>query len=116
MSNDDVIRISDEDMDNASHLNLMADGNQRANSHLAGWVPGKQPAPTKEAVDIILCIDTSGSMEASDYPPTRLQAAKNAALMFTKRKVVQNYNDRVGVIGFGGGARLVHPLMAIWIK
>jgi len=72
------------------------------------WTPGARPS--KQPVDIVLCIDTSGSMAATDYRPDRLQAAKDAAKLFATRKVTQNYNDRVGVIGFGGSARVVHPL------
>lgn len=60
----------------------------------------------KAPVDIILLIDTSGSMSANDYSPNRLEAAKRAALDFAQRKVVQRYSDRVGVISFGGHPNL----------
>jgi Ca-activated chloride channel family protein len=108
--NDEIIRITDEDLEAVTDLDLVLDGNNDRISMDPGLSSAQKPIATKEAVDIILCIDTSGSMEASDYHPNRLQAAKDAALMFTKRKVTQNYNDRVGVIGFGGNARLVHAL------
>lgn len=108
---DEIIRITDEDLENISNSNLMAHP-ANSNSLLANWKPGEQPKASKQAVDIVLCVDTSGSMEAGDYPPTRLDVAKDAALMFTRRKVTQNYNDRVGVVGFGGAATVVHPLDA----
>lgn len=108
--NDDVIRITQEDLDSTVDLNLMAPAG--GGGLLSQWNPEKQSTAGKQSVDIILCVDTSGSMEAGDYPPTRLGAAKEAALAFTKRKVTQNYNDRVGVIGFGSDARVVHPLDA----
>lgn len=74
-----------------------------------GWT---QQAPTagKATVDIILLIDTSGSMGATDYHPNRLEAAREAARLFSRRKVLQGYRDRVGIIGFGGGPTTVCPL------
>lgn len=78
----------------------------------ADWQPNQvdYTAPSKEPVDIVLLIDTSGSMGADDYPPDRLSAAKEAARMFTRRKVIQGYDDRVCVIGFGGTATVAHHL------
>lgn len=70
----------------------------------------KTTTVAKESVDIFLLIDTSGSMEADDFKPNRMEAAKQAAKLFCTHKVMRNYNDRVGVIGFGGSANLVHPL------
>ncbi len=107
--NNEVITITEKDLEESSELNLMTPPSNE-NSLLSNWKPGEQPIAGKQSVDIILCLDTSGSMDAADYPPTRLDAAKEAALMFTKRKVTQNYNDRVGVIGFGGTATVIHPL------
>jgi Ca-activated chloride channel family protein len=108
---DEIISITEKDLEDAAGLNLMASPPDEHNL-LSNWKPGLQPPIGKQAVDIILCVDTSGSMEAADYPPTRLEAAKEAALMFTRRKVTQNYSDRVGVIGFGGTATVIHPLDA----
>jgi Ca-activated chloride channel family protein len=51
---------------------------------------------------IILAIDTSLSMEATDVAPSRLEAAKDAAKVF-----LENVPDgvRIGVVGFDGQAR-----------
>lgn len=49
--------------------------------------------------DIVLAIDSSGSMLAEDYKPNRIEVAKEAALSFL------NYtpeNSRIGVISFSG--------------
>lgn len=120
MSNDDIIRITDDDLAavpeekviTISELDLIGQTStvSMATKPSIQWTPPAYQAPTKAAVDIMLLIDTSGSMGADDYPPNRLAAAKKAAKMFTKRKVTQNYNDRVGVIGFGGSATVFHPL------
>ncbi len=74
------------------------------------WDPPSPAAPQKEAIDLAVLIDTSGSMSATDYEPNRLDAAKQAAEMFTMRKIMQNYNDRVAVIGFGGSPSVAHSL------
>ena len=107
--NNEILTITEKDLEDASSLNLMTAPVGGGNL-LSNWKPDEQPLTGKQSVDIILCIDTSGSMEAADYPPSRLEAAREAALMFTKRKVTQNYNDRMGVIGFGGAASVIHPL------
>lgn len=103
MSDTEIIRITDEDLAAVVPLDILT---------LTGieWSPDSDKPPSKEAVDIVLLIDTSGSMGADDYSPNRLDAAKQAAKLFTQRKVTQNYNDRVAIIGFGGSAQVVQPL------
>ena len=56
---------------------------------------------TKAGMNVILVIDDSGSMQATDYPPTRLSAAKNAA-----EQLVGSLgpDDSAGVILFSSGA------------
>lgn len=116
MSDDNVIRITESDIDKIEQQNPTAFTVQ--NAVLAGKPTSDALgdfsfAPSsKESVDLILVIDTSGSMGAADYPPNRLTAAKEAAKEFTHRKVVQGYNDRVGIVSFGGSPRVVHPLNA----
>ncbi len=51
-----------------------------------------------EGVDIVLCIDISGSMTAQDFKPNRLEAAKNVAANFVKKRST----DRIGVVIFAG--------------
>jgi Ca-activated chloride channel family protein len=55
---------------------------------------------------VILLIDVSLSMAASDVPPTRLDAARAAALEFVK---LQPRDVRIGVVAFGGHADVVQP-------
>lgn len=74
------------------------------------WEPPLPTASQKESIDLAVLIDTSGSMSATDYEPNRLDAAKQAAEMFTMRKILQNYNDRISIIGFGGSPSVVHAL------
>ncbi len=55
----------------------------------------------KEGVNVILVMDDSGSMQATDYQPTRLEAAKQSAM-----RLIQQLDDKdyVGVITFETGA------------
>lgn len=48
---------------------------------------------------IVLAIDVSGSMAATDATPTRLESAKNAARSFVNRQPAE---IRLGVVAFGG--------------
>ena len=58
--------------------------------------------------DVIIAIDTSKSMLATDLAPNRLTRAKLAA----QDLVTELHGDRVGVIAFAGGAFLQAPLTA----
>ena len=53
---------------------------------------------------VVLLIDVSLSMAASDVPPTRLEAARAAAITFVK---AQPRDVRVGIVAFGGHADVV---------
>lgn len=68
------------------------------------------PAKAKASIDCVLAIDCSGSMMATDYPPSRFEAARKAARLFTTRKILQGYQDRVGLVGFGGSATVLQAL------
>jgi len=55
----------------------------------------------KEGVNVVLVIDDSGSMAATDYKPTRLEAAKKASeILISSLKP----KDNVGIVIFESGA------------
>lgn len=51
-----------------------------------------------EGIDIVLCMDVSGSMAARDIRPSRLHAAKEVAAEFVQNRPI----DRVGLVIFSG--------------
>jgi Ca-activated chloride channel family protein len=55
---------------------------------------------------VILAIDVSGSMRASDVEPTRIAAAQAAARTFVSE---QPRSTRIGLVAFSGSAALVQP-------
>ncbi|MFT3826869.1 MAG: VWA domain-containing protein [Chitinophagaceae bacterium] len=59
-----------------------------------------------QGIDIILCLDVSGSMLAQDFTPNRLEAAKQVAAEF----VEQRATDRIGVVIFSGESFTLVPL------
>ena len=59
-----------------------------------------------EGVDIVLCIDVSGSMTAQDFSPNRMEAAKNVAIDFVNNRP----SDRIGVVIFAGESFTQCPL------
>lgn len=59
-----------------------------------------------EGIDIILCIDVSGSMTAQDFTPNRMEAAKRVAIDFVNHRP----NDRIGVVIFAGESFTQCPL------
>jgi len=62
-----------------------------------------------KGVDIVLCLDTSGSMRSVDFKPqNRLGAAKEVAQKFIENRK----RDRIGLVVFGGIALTVCPLTA----
>lgn len=56
-------------------------------------------------VDVVLAIDSSLSMNAMDFKPSRLEAAKDIAVSFVRGRV----SDRIGLVTFGGAPQLVCP-------
>lgn len=60
----------------------------------------------RHGADVVLVIDTSASMLAQDVKPSRLQAAKEAALSLIRRL----RGDRIGVVVFAGSAYMYSPL------
>jgi len=61
---------------------------------------------TGQGIDIILCMDVSGSMFAQDLLPNRLESAKQVAADFVDSRVT----DRVGVVIFSGESFTLVPL------
>lgn len=59
-----------------------------------------------EGIDIVLCIDVSGSMTAQDFTPNRMEAAKKVAIDFVQRRST----DRIGVVIFSGESFTQCPL------
>lgn len=59
-----------------------------------------------EGIDIILCIDVSGSMTAQDFTPNRMEAAKKVAEDFVDHRP----SDRIGVVIFAGESFTQCPL------
>jgi len=59
-----------------------------------------------EGIDIMLCIDISGSMLAQDFTPNRIEAAKNVASTFIDNRP----NDRIGLVIFSGESFTMCPL------
>lgn len=59
-----------------------------------------------QGIDIILCIDVSGSMTAQDFTPNRMEAAKKVAIDFVNHRT----SDRIGVVIFAGESFTQCPL------
>ncbi len=61
---------------------------------------------TTEGIDIVLCLDMSGSMTSEDLKPNRIDAAKGVAAQFIKERP----NDRIGLVIFGKQAFTQCPI------
>ncbi|HPA22978.1 MAG TPA: VWA domain-containing protein [Ferruginibacter sp.] len=59
-----------------------------------------------EGIEVVLCIDVSGSMTAQDLTPNRLEAAKSVAIDFVNRRPT----DRIGIVIFAGESFTQCPL------
>ena len=73
----------------------------------------------KEGIDIVLCIDLSGSMEAEDFVHEGKKIPRNKALNLALDEFVgKRPNDRFGLIGFASDTYMVSPLTTDgdWIK
>jgi Ca-activated chloride channel family protein len=61
--------------------------------------------PVKDG-SVVLCIDTSGSMRATDIAPTRAEAAQRAARTFVD---AAPDGARIGIVTFSSGATVIEP-------
>lgn len=86
------------------HAPILVVGLALAALVLAAAKPQRTVAVPAERASIMLAIDTSGSMTATDVQPNRLVAAKRAARRFLDR-VPKRVN--VGVVSFSGTARVL---------
>lgn len=59
-----------------------------------------------EGIDIMLCMDVSGSMLAQDFRPNRLEAMKQVAADFVDRRPT----DRIGLVVFAGESFTASPI------
>lgn len=66
----------------------------------------EQREEQSEGIDIMLAMDVSASMGATDLPPTRLAAAQRIAQAFVNGRK----NDRIGLVVFAGEAFSLCPL------
>lgn len=66
----------------------------------------KETITEGDGIDIVLCIDISGSMTEQDFIPSRLEAAKNVASEF----VMNRPGDRIGVVIFSSQSFTLCPI------
>jgi len=59
-----------------------------------------------EGIDIVMCLDVSGSMLSEDLKPNRIEAAKAAALQFVEDRPA----DRIGLVIFSGESFSMCPI------
>ena len=59
-----------------------------------------------QGIDIVLCIDVSGSMLAQDFQPNRMGAARAVATDFISRRP----GDRIGLVIFSGESFMLCPI------
>lgn len=66
----------------------------------------KEENATTEGIDIMMSLDVSGSMQARDFSPNRLEAAKKLGMHFVSGRP----NDRMGLVIFARDAYTMCPL------
>jgi len=73
----------------------------------------------RNGVDIVFCVDVSGSMDTKDFPYKGGKVSKrDAYIMAINDFVDRRPNDRFGMIGFAGDTYILSPLTidGNWIK
>ena len=79
---------------------------------LKNWLdePVAIPLPANAPVDMLV-IDGSGSMGFTDYPPSRLDGAKQAGYRFMAKRAAMVPKTCVGIVTFSHSSSLVaHPM------
>ena len=66
--------------------------------------PMMRLSKTNEGVNVVLVIDSSGSMQATDFKPNRMDAAINSATNFINQLKPK---DNIGIVSFSGTTRIV---------
>jgi Ca-activated chloride channel family protein len=69
-------------------------------------IPDETSGEAKKGIDLVLALDVSNSMKATDIEPDRLSRAKQ----FISRLIDNLPNDRIGLIVFAGSAYVQMPL------
>lgn len=68
--------------------------------------PGDTDATNRKGIDVVVALDVSNSMLATDLQPSRLERSKH----FISRLMEAMPNDRIGLVVFAGKAYLQMPL------
>ena len=79
---------------------------------------GESP-DARNGVDIVFCVDVSGSMDTKDFPTKTGKISKRDAYILAINDLVDKRpNDRFGMIGFAGDTYILSPLTidGNWIK
>lgn len=69
-------------------------------------LPDDASAEVRKGIDVVIALDVSNSMLATDVQPTRLQKAQNMLVSAINKMT----NDRVGLVVFAGSAYTQMPL------
>jgi len=65
------------------------------------------------ARDTVIVVDASISMETTDWLPSRIDAAKDAAHAYCRRLAVEEPGARVGIVAYGSRAKCMCPLTPV---
>jgi Ca-activated chloride channel family protein len=65
-----------------------------------------QSRKSGEGIDIVLCMDVSGSMLSQDFQPNRLSVSKDMAIDFVKARPI----DQIGLVIFSGESFTQYPI------
>jgi Ca-activated chloride channel homolog len=72
----------------------------------APYQKDKKVIKKSDGINIVICMDVSGSMLAKDFTPNRLEACKKLGIEFLKKRP----HDQIGVVLFSGQPYTASPL------